>query len=156
MKVVTPILDRWDQFLTWLFKGWGDFDATARPSSPHAIKARVDTKLAAWNTGGALIKLAPDPEQNKGTRQDEDTRPMPEPQNLDALIGGHAPSGPKPLKSVQPPPLVLNHFDMGWCNCTGMAHEAGCAGSAMSSNLDLELPSAPSETPAPEPAPTSN
>jgi len=115
MTALHAVQDRWDQFLTWLFKGWGFEDSTYwaperhRPDREYA--ARVDTALA--RQAGQQPDSPPP--------ADEDTRTQPEPQNLDAIpsVDTQWVAGPKSTT------WSTQHLevDLGpeWCNCGWMA-----------------------------------
>jgi hypothetical protein len=155
----TTILDRWDQFLTWLFTGWGDFDASARPNAPHRIAARVDAALAAdaaHMQAEASQVMREREAAAELTRQhdapavsvDEDTRPQPVPQDLDAITNGVAPPPATPDRLTQIDAELKVEFDPDWCTCEGLAaHNAKCGFAPAGLSIGSLLPPPPSPSP---------
>jgi hypothetical protein len=126
----------YDAFFKRLFRDWGKSSEEVlklqhpvkRISRQQAkdIAANVSAKLA----GKKAAKVSPAPPE-PATPEQPDTRPRPEPQDLDALA---APPPPPPAginrQFAPPPPPPQIEFEQDWCTCTGLAHDAHCRAAA--------------------------
>jgi hypothetical protein len=160
------ILDRWDQFLEWLFKGWGFDDtkhwAPERPNSPRNISKRVDVKRAEVKAEAErkAAESAPDvpAAEPESAPEQPDTRPQPEPQNLDALASAPTPPHTS-ARFRRPPPMPLRawrNVNRDWCSCEGNAHDARCRfANVRSLNVAFPSPSGGGSA-STEPEPSNN
>lgn len=139
-----------DAFFKRLFRDWGNPGtvhwAPKRPPTSKAIRAAVDAKLAERQAIDS-IAVAPQPVEP------DDTRPQPEPQNLDNL------TPPPPPAAVHSGAWSAQYLKVDlapeWCNCGWMAGAHRHDHSSALNVRDLLSPP-PSTDAAPDPSSPTN
>ncbi|MBV9922035.1 MAG: hypothetical protein JOY78_14440 [Pseudonocardia sp.] len=142
VNAIDWIRDYYGMFFSWLFDWGQDKPTHASPGQTitrkraRNITANVDAKLTQKQN-----KQAP-PQQRVEPPQEPDTRPAPEPQDLDALTKPVRTAPPPPRSNTtfqRPPATKLNVWvkhDRDWCSCEGNGHTTRCEAARARRRLD--------------------